>query len=59
MESLSPQKMTLSERFFLLKGLRRYIQFHLKATSSLLQILHENIFAFDLAGGKPDQTNFS
>ena len=42
----SPEDHIFFERNLLLRGFRRSIQIHPKATSSPMQILHENMFVF-------------
>ena len=41
------------------EGFRRWELLRIKATSSPSFIINENIFDFDLAGGKPEETSFS
>ena len=59
MESLSPRKITFSERNIFLRGFGRGESGRIKATSSPMHIIYENIFVFDLAGGHPKSSNFS
>ena len=46
-------KVRVPEKSEFLRGFRRYIRLHPKATSSPMQILNVNIFVFDLAYWNP------
>ena len=53
MESLSPRKITFSERNIFLRGFQSEESGRIRATGSPMHIINENIYFFDIAGKKP------
>ena len=53
----SPKNPIFWKKHFLRGFLRG--EYWIKATSSPIFIINENIFVFDLAGGPPEETSFS